>query len=242
MSKCYCSLPHPSDCTECLPPLQSSAPVFSIKSSSLSSSGSRTAKLTDNHIPLGTDQEEELRTLARNTSLETTQECIGGNNEVHLVRGEYLVRGQTREKRVRQDKKETLELMARLEPREKQGNQDPKRKRGAAINCSGTPGLPGLQIPKVDKGHIGLPGIPGQNGIKGDTGAQGSDGVQGAPGLKGYTGPTGQPGPIGPEGIGRIWFDDLQCTGREASVFDCPHNGMGINNCQHNEDTGVQCV
>lgn len=44
-----------------------SAPVFSMEASSLSSSGSRTAKLTDNHIPL----EEDLRTLARNTSLET---------------------------------------------------------------------------------------------------------------------------------------------------------------------------
>ncbi|XP_036814931.1 macrophage receptor MARCO isoform X2 [Oncorhynchus mykiss] len=43
-------------------------------------------------------------------------------------------------------------------------------------------------------------------------------------------------------GVGKIWFDDLRCTGTEASVFDCPHNGMGINNCQHNEDAGVQCV
>uniref|UniRef100_A0A4W5R5U2 SRCR domain-containing protein n=1 Tax=Hucho hucho TaxID=62062 RepID=A0A4W5R5U2_9TELE len=43
-------------------------------------------------------------------------------------------------------------------------------------------------------------------------------------------------------GIGKIWFDDLRCTGTEASVFDCQHNGMGINNCQHNEDVGVQCV
>lgn len=48
-----------------------SVPVFSTESSSLSSSGSRTAKLTDNHIPLGTDQEEDLHTLARNTSLES---------------------------------------------------------------------------------------------------------------------------------------------------------------------------
>ncbi|XP_029514924.1 macrophage receptor MARCO-like [Oncorhynchus nerka] len=43
-------------------------------------------------------------------------------------------------------------------------------------------------------------------------------------------------------GVGKIWLDDLRCTGTEASVFDCPHNGMGINNCQHNEDAGVQCV
>ncbi|KAL0963566.1 hypothetical protein UPYG_G00308050 [Umbra pygmaea] len=43
-------------------------------------------------------------------------------------------------------------------------------------------------------------------------------------------------------GTGRIWLDGLRCTGKEVSIFDCPHNGMGINNCQHNEDAGLQCV
>ncbi|XP_052461567.1 macrophage receptor MARCO isoform X2 [Carassius gibelio] len=43
-------------------------------------------------------------------------------------------------------------------------------------------------------------------------------------------------------GIGRIWLDDLRCTGNEKSIFDCPHAGMGVNNCSHNEDVGVGCA
>ncbi|XP_036396896.1 macrophage receptor MARCO [Megalops cyprinoides] len=44
------------------------------------------------------------------------------------------------------------------------------------------------------------------------------------------------------DGSGRIWLDDLGCTGSETSIFNCRHNGMGINNCGHNEDVGVQCA
>ncbi|TRY88841.1 hypothetical protein DNTS_016930 [Danionella cerebrum] len=43
-------------------------------------------------------------------------------------------------------------------------------------------------------------------------------------------------------GSGRIWLDELQCTGSESSIFDCPHAGIGINNCQHNENVGVSCA
>ncbi|KAK3543568.1 hypothetical protein QTP70_023892 [Hemibagrus guttatus] len=42
-------------------------------------------------------------------------------------------------------------------------------------------------------------------------------------------------------GTGRIWLDDLQCSGTESSIFDCRHSGMGINNCQHSEDAGISC-
>ncbi|KAJ8013052.1 hypothetical protein DPEC_G00049300 [Dallia pectoralis] len=43
-------------------------------------------------------------------------------------------------------------------------------------------------------------------------------------------------------GTGKIWLDDLGCTGTEKSIFDCKHSGLGINNCQHAEDASVQCV
>ncbi|XP_009302680.1 macrophage receptor MARCO isoform X5 [Danio rerio] len=43
-------------------------------------------------------------------------------------------------------------------------------------------------------------------------------------------------------GSGRIWLDELRCTGTESSIFNCPHAGMGINNCGHGEDVGVSCA
>jgi deleted-in-malignant-brain-tumors protein 1 len=42
-------------------------------------------------------------------------------------------------------------------------------------------------------------------------------------------------------GEGQIWFDNVGCTGNEASIFDCPHNGWGEHNCGHHEDVGVTC-
>lgn len=43
-------------------------------------------------------------------------------------------------------------------------------------------------------------------------------------------------------GSGQIWLDELRCTGTESSIFNCPHAGMGINNCGHGEDVGVSCA
>lgn len=39
-----------------------------------------------------------------------------------------------------------------------------------------------------------------------------------------------------------IWLDDVDCAGTEASLFDCPANAIGDNNCGHREDVGVQCT
>ncbi|XP_041739279.1 macrophage receptor MARCO [Coregonus clupeaformis] len=369
--------------------------VFSMESSSFSSSGSRTATLTDIHIPLGTDQEEDLRTLARNTSLESTSlrgdlgrlqtqvtNLCGEDGQLGQLRTDLGVvnasttllqdtvkalrflkappgpQGPTGPPGARGEKGDTGETGQKGDPgvdgqtgaNGEPGEPGPKGEDGAtgpqgpagapdsaATNCSGPPGLSGPPGPKGDMGHIGLPGIPGQNGTKGDTGVQGRGGLKGARGPKGDTGLIGQPGPIGPEGprgpagvngtrgfpgfpglqgspgsqgprgekgeraagpanvriagggargrvevmwlgqwgtvcddsfdtldgtvlcqmlgyqrastvftasagMGKIWFDDLRCKGTETSVFDCPHNGLGVNNCQHNEDAGVQCV
>ncbi|XP_031566226.1 deleted in malignant brain tumors 1 protein-like isoform X3 [Actinia tenebrosa] len=43
---------------------------------------------------------------------------------------------------------------------------------------------------------------------------------------------------------GKVWLDDMVCTGSEASLKDCPHAGWGVvssycNN--HNDDAVVQC-
>ena len=43
-------------------------------------------------------------------------------------------------------------------------------------------------------------------------------------------------------GSGEIWLDELRCRGTESDIFDCPHNGIGVHNCGHNEDAGVQCL
>ena len=43
------------------------------------------------------------------------------------------------------------------------------------------------------------------------------------------------------QGTGAIVLDNLQCTGSETRLVDCPHNGLNIHNCAHSEDAGVQC-
>ena len=43
------------------------------------------------------------------------------------------------------------------------------------------------------------------------------------------------------QGSGQILLDDLQCTGREASLLECSHNGINEHNCGHSEDAGVTC-
>lgn len=42
-------------------------------------------------------------------------------------------------------------------------------------------------------------------------------------------------------GSGKIWLDDVKCTGAESSIFNCPKRPWGLHNCNHNEDAGLQC-
>ncbi|XP_071956206.1 scavenger receptor cysteine-rich domain-containing protein DMBT1-like [Antedon mediterranea] len=43
------------------------------------------------------------------------------------------------------------------------------------------------------------------------------------------------------QGTGPIMLDDVQCSGTETSITDCPNNGMRVHNCEHSEDASVIC-
>ncbi|XP_039630077.1 deleted in malignant brain tumors 1 protein-like [Polypterus senegalus] len=42
-------------------------------------------------------------------------------------------------------------------------------------------------------------------------------------------------------GSGKIWMDDVACTGKESSLMLCQHSGLGKHNCDSHEDAGVVC-
>ena len=43
------------------------------------------------------------------------------------------------------------------------------------------------------------------------------------------------------EGSGLILLDNVNCYGRESSIFECNHNTFGEHDCEHCEDAGVVC-
>ena len=46
-----------------------------------------------------------------------------------------------------------------------------------------------------------------------------------------------------PDGTGPvIWLDNVQCSGSESRLIDCPANPLGTHNCDHSDDAGVRCA
>ncbi|KFO09571.1 Deleted in malignant brain tumors 1 protein, partial [Balearica regulorum gibbericeps] len=43
-------------------------------------------------------------------------------------------------------------------------------------------------------------------------------------------------------GSGRIWLDDVSCTGQETNFFECGAKMWGVHNCRHGEDASVVCA
>ena len=42
-----------------------------------------------------------------------------------------------------------------------------------------------------------------------------------------------------PSGSGKIWLDEVGCTGSELNLTSCSHQS---DDCSHSEDAGVQCT
>ncbi|NP_001230397.1 CD5 antigen-like precursor [Sus scrofa] len=42
-------------------------------------------------------------------------------------------------------------------------------------------------------------------------------------------------------GVGRIWLDDVRCSGKEKSLEQCQHRFWGHHDCNHKEDVAVIC-
>lgn len=45
-----------------------------------------------------------------------------------------------------------------------------------------------------------------------------------------------------PNGTAQIWLQDINCTGVESRLIDCPLNSFGSSDCDHSQAAGVNCT
>ncbi|XP_073726208.1 CD5 antigen-like [Misgurnus anguillicaudatus] len=43
------------------------------------------------------------------------------------------------------------------------------------------------------------------------------------------------------QGLGHVWLDNVNCSGKELSVKNCPSKKLGTSTCGHEQDAGVVC-
>ena len=43
-------------------------------------------------------------------------------------------------------------------------------------------------------------------------------------------------------GNGPIWYVNVRCSGREATLTQCANDGLGVHHCRHWRDAGVICA
>ena len=43
-------------------------------------------------------------------------------------------------------------------------------------------------------------------------------------------------------GTGKIWLNNVECTGTEPDLFTCNNDGIGTHSCGHLEDASVECL
>ncbi|XP_078343106.1 protein bark beetle-like isoform X1 [Oculina patagonica] len=43
-------------------------------------------------------------------------------------------------------------------------------------------------------------------------------------------------------GTGPNWLDNVNCQGTEISLLECKHIGIGVHNCGHSKDIGIECL
>ena len=43
-------------------------------------------------------------------------------------------------------------------------------------------------------------------------------------------------------GSGPIFLDNVACQGSESFLLECSHPGIGVHNCQHDDDVGIECL
>ena len=44
------------------------------------------------------------------------------------------------------------------------------------------------------------------------------------------------------EGSGPVFLSNLNCTGPELKILECPNDYYAAQNCRHYKDAGVQCL